>query len=39
MTKFMPYVLIVGGSFGALARFVVSHASSVLLASRFPIGT
>jgi len=39
MTTFMPYVLIVGGSFGALARFVVSCAFSVLLASRFPIGT
>lgn len=38
MTTFMPYVLIVG-SFGALARFVVSQASSVLLASRIPIGT
>jgi CrcB protein len=40
MNALTPYLLVgVGGFFGALARFLVSHGWTVLLGSRFPFGT
>ena len=40
MSVRMSFLLVgVGGFIGALARFLVSHGSTIMLGSRFPFGT
>jgi len=40
MSVWMSFLLVgVGGFIGALARFLVSHGSTIMLGSRFPFGT